>query len=82
VKQAEVDGKRSDVPSDMAYRLKAPEPENRELRLTSEILRKRPLILPRGSSTASSAMSAFVDDHRQANGSRRSAKSAARPVDL
>ena len=41
VKKAEVDtGKRADVPADTAERLKALEPENRELRQANEILRK------------------------------------------
>ena len=41
VKRAEVDsGKRADVPSDMAEKLKALERENRELRHANEILRK------------------------------------------
>src|SRR5271167_1701785 len=41
VKKAEIDsGKRSDVPSDVADRLKELERENRELRQANEILRK------------------------------------------
>lgn len=41
VKKAEVDsGKRAGVPTEMADRLKALEPENRELRQVNEILRK------------------------------------------
>ena len=41
MKKAEVDiGKRAGVPTEMADRLKALEPENRELRQANEILRK------------------------------------------
>lgn len=41
VKKAEIDaGRRAGVPTDMAFRLKALERENRELRQANEILRK------------------------------------------
>ena len=56
VKKAEVDnGRRAGVPTHFAAELNALERENRELRQANEILRRRPLLLLRRSSTADSS---------------------------
>ena len=55
IKRTEVDsGTRVGVPSDIVDKIKAPERKVRELRQVNEILRRRPRILPRRSSTARS----------------------------
>ncbi|WP_261937095.1 IS3 family transposase [Sphingomonas bisphenolicum] len=66
VKKAEVDsGKRAGVPTEMADRLKALEPENRELRQANEILRKASAYFcPGGARPPVQTMTAFIDEHR------------------
>ena len=69
VKKAEVDnGRRAGVPTDFAAKLRALERENRELRQANRSYARRPLILPRRSSTAGSSHDRLIDDHREAHG--------------
>ncbi|WP_342585955.1 IS3 family transposase [Zhengella mangrovi] len=70
VKKAEVEnGMRAGVSTEMADRLKALERENRELRQANEILRKASAYFcPGGARPPTEAMTAFIDEHREAYG--------------
>ncbi|MDI7775837.1 IS3 family transposase [Asticcacaulis sp. EMRT-3] len=74
IKKTEVDtGKRAGVPTDLAEKMKALERETRELRQANEILRKASAYFcPGGASLKEwapvQAMTAFIDDHREAYG--------------
>ncbi|MFC1881539.1 IS3 family transposase [Thermodesulfobacteriota bacterium] len=70
VRRAEVDlGRREGVTSDERTRIKELERENRELRRANEILRKASAYFaPGGARPPTEAMTAFIDDHRNAYG--------------
>ena len=70
VKKAEVNsGKRAGVPTELADRLKALERKNRELRQANEDPAQGVgIFYPRGARLPVQAMTAFIDEHRDAYG--------------
>lgn len=70
------------VPIEMADKLRAFERENHELPQANKILRKASAYCDGGAQPPVQAMIAFIDDHREAHGSSRSARFCRPPLEI